>query len=101
MIEVEERDALIVMCDKWQGCGLLKLPTLSIDGLLTQSSVGGKADSPSLYSPIRLNQDFYSCTMNHVNCPQGITIFVQLLDNFLPLFWRFMVLLLSSICGLY
>lgn len=32
--------------------------------------------------------------MNHVNCPQGITIFAQLLDNFL-LLWHFTVFLLS------
>lgn len=41
-----------------------------------------------LNSPIRLTRDFHSCTVNHVNCPRGFTIFPQLLDNFL-LVWHF------------
>lgn len=49
-----------------------------------------EAASPN--SPIRLTQDFHSCTMNHVNCPRGFTIFPQLLDNFL-LLWHFTLFL--------
>lgn len=77
-----------------RGTGCLTLLTLGFDRLRTGIVLlGRKAGWQSFPSPIRLTQDFRSCTMNHVNCPQGITIFTQLLDNFL-LLWHFPVFLL-------
>lgn len=69
-----------------------RLLTPRFDRLLTSLVLLGEAGSQSFYFPIRLTRDFHSCTMNHVNCPGGITIFAQLLDNFL-LLWRFAVFL--------
>lgn len=69
-----------------------RLLTPRFDRLLTSLVLLGEAGSQSFYFPIRLTQDFHSCTMNHVNCPRGITIFAQLLDNFL-LLWHFAVFL--------
>lgn len=72
------------------------LLTLGFDRLLTRVALLGKQAGSLFILPL----DFHSCTMNHVNCPQGIKIFAQLLDNFL-LLWHFAIFLLSFICDLH
>lgn len=71
------------------------LMALGFERLLTRVALLGETGSLFI-----LPLDFNSCTMNHVNCPQGIKIFAQLLDNFL-LLWHFAVFLLTVICDVH